>query len=80
MKKVYIMIAAVTFVVGFVLGAVLILARVTKRLECCCEDGDMEELYRIDGANACRSGFAKKNQVKNCAPKCCDPECEEEDQ
>ena len=52
MKKVYIMIAAVTFVVGFVLGAVLLLAKVTKNLELCCDDhGDIEELYRIDGGS-----------------------------
>ena len=52
MKKVYIMIAAVTFVVGFVLGAVLLLAKVTKRIESCCDDGDIEELYRIDGSDS----------------------------
>lgn len=52
MKKFYIMIAAVTFVVGFVLGAVLLLAKVTRSLEVCCDDdGDMEELYRIDGGS-----------------------------
>ena len=52
MKKVYIMIAAVTFVVGFVLGAVLILANVTKKLETYCDDdSDVEELYRIDGSS-----------------------------
>ena len=50
MKKVYIMIGAVTFVVGFVLGAALLLAKVTKRLELYCDDeSDIEELYRIDG-------------------------------
>lgn len=50
MKKVYIMIGAVTFVVGFVLGAALLLAKLTKRLELCCDDeSDIEELYRIDG-------------------------------
>ena len=49
MKRIYVMIAAVTFVVGFVLGAVLILANVTKKLETYCDDdGDVEELYRID--------------------------------
>lgn len=53
MKKVYIMIAAVTFVVGFVLGAALLLAKVTKSLEWCCDDdGDVEELRRIDGAGS----------------------------
>ena len=53
MKKVYIMIAAVTFVVGFVLGAVMILAKVTKSLETYCDnDGDVEELYRIDGSDS----------------------------
>ena len=58
MKKVYVMIAAVTFVVGFVLGAVLILAKVTKSLETCCDDdGDIEALYRIDGGS---SGFVDK--------------------
>ncbi|MCH5201284.1 MAG: hypothetical protein J1F60_10025 [Oscillospiraceae bacterium] len=58
MKKVYIMIAAVTFVVGFVLGAVLILAKVTKSLETYCDDdSDVEELYRIDGAS---NGFVGK--------------------
>lgn len=75
MKKFYIMIAAVTFVVGFVLGAVLILANVTKKLQDCCEDGDMEELYRIDGASACKAGCMKKNQFKKTAL-----ECEEEEQ
>ena len=59
MKKVYIMIAAVTFVVGFVLGAALLLASVTKKIESCCDDGDIEELYRIDGS----SGFFDK--IKN---------------
>ena len=64
MKKVYIMIAAVTFVVGFVLGAALLLARVTRNLESCCDDdGDIEELYRIDGvssANGASGGFVSK--------------------
>ena len=60
MKKVYIMIAAVTFVVGFVLGAVLILAKVTKRLEAYCDgDSDVEELYRIDGGSGCLFGKIK---------------------
>ena len=57
MKKVYVMIAAVTFVVGFVLGAVLILAKVTKSLETYCDDdSDVEELYRIDS----NGGFKDK--------------------
>ena len=64
MKKVYIMIAAVTFVVGFVLGAALLLAKVTKNLEICCDDdGDVEELYRIDGGSSVyggSSGFVNK--------------------
>lgn len=75
MKKVYVMIAAVTFVVGFVLGAVLILSKLTRRLGVCCDDCDMEELYRIDGANVCKAGCTKKNQSKELAS-----ECEEEDQ
>ena len=61
MKKVYVMIAAVTFVVGFVLGAVLLLANVTKSLESCYDDdGDIEELYRIDGTS---DGF--KDKIKS---------------
>ena len=60
MKKVYIMIAAVTFVVGFVLGAVLLLAKVTKNLEICCDGGDEEELRRIDGADTGRMRFVDR--------------------
>ena len=74
MKKVYIMIAAVTFVVGFVLGAVLILSKLTRRLGVCCDDCDMEELYRIDGANV-RKDYTKKNHSKELTA-----ECEEENQ
>lgn len=60
MKKVYIMIAAVTFVVGFVLGAALLLANVTKKIESCCDCGDEEELRRIDGADTGRVRFVNR--------------------
>lgn len=58
MKKIYVLIAAVSFILGLSAGIIVALVKISKKFEYEletvfankeCEDPDLEELYAMDG-------------------------------
>ncbi len=58
MKKMYVLIAAVSFIIGLAAGILIALVKISKKFEYEletmfankeCEDPDIEELYAMDG-------------------------------